>query len=314
MKSEAIYFGTVGNATGNVGSLWRMTVAEKPDPADWGTPFKLLAANQPFQAQPSVTIDNHLRTWVIAGTGRALIAADKSSTSQQTLYGIIDPNPLIGSTAVSSATAVSVSGLTDVTNAHVRINGDVDLNGDGAIDTTFNALSNTVVTTGGWKRNYQIFTSPNPSERSPNRSTLFDGLILNAAFTPSLNQCTSQGTSRLYVLAFETGTPLPDANIGSQAAFCGTSCPVGTVKEAVPYIDLGIGMASTPAIHFGPVASGDAAALNGSVDSSGTTTATAGGGTVFDLTDTGQNNARNLKDRGGITDGEISWREYRSTQ
>lgn len=314
MKGEALYFGTVGNATGNVGSLWRLAVGEKPDPVDWGTPFKLLAANQPFQAQPSVTIDNRLRTWVIAGTGRAMVAADKTSTTQQTLYGIIDPNPLTGSGFSSAATAVTTSSLTDVTNARVRVNGDVDLNGDGAIDTTFKALQDTVVTAGGWKRNYTVGTSPQPSERSPNRSTLFDGLILNAAFTPSLNQCTSQGTSRLYVLAFETGTPLPDANIGTRASFCNTACPAGTVDESTPFIDLGIGMASTPAIHFGPVASGDAAAINGAIDTSGSSTASAGGGTVYDLTDTGQQNARNLKDRGGITDGEISWREYRNTQ
>ncbi len=314
MKSEALYVGTVGDATGNVGSLWRMTIAEKPDPIDWGTPFKLLAANQPFQAQPSVTVDRRLRTWVIAGSGRALVAADKTSTTQQTLYGVIDTNPLTGSSAKSSATPVSLSGLTDVTNARVRTNGDVDLNGDGAIDTTFNALTSTVVSTGGWKRNYSIFTSPNPSERSPNRSTLFDGLILNAAFTPSLNQCTSQGTSRLYVLAFETGTPLPDANIGSQDAFCGGSCPSGTVKEATAYVDLGVGMASTPAIHYGPVASGDAAAINGAVDSSGTTTASAGMGTAVINMQTGEDKAKNVKDRGGISDGEISWREYRSTQ
>ena len=314
MKSDAIYFGSVGNATGNVGSLWRLSVGEKPSPADWGAPFKLLATNQPFQAQPSVTVDSRLRTWVIAGTGRAMVVGDKLSTTQQNLYGIIDPNPLTGTGFASAATAVVGSSLINVTNARVRVDGALDLDGDGATDTSFKALQSTVLAAGGWKRNYDVFTAPNPSERSPNRSTLFDGLVLNASFTPGINQCTSQGTSRLFVVAFETGTALPDANIGTQGSFCGSTCPEGTVREAVPYVDLGIGMASTPAIHFGPVAGGDAAAINGALDSSGTTTATAGGGTVFDLTDTGQQNARNLKDRGGITDGEISWREYRGAQ
>ncbi|CAM9934288.1 unnamed protein product, partial [Phaeothamnion confervicola] len=197
MKSDAIYFGSVGNATGNVGSLWRLSVGERSDPADWGTPFKLLATNQPFQAQPSVTIDSRLRTWIIAGTGRAMVVADKLSTTQQNLYGIIDPNPLTGSAFASAATAVAAGSLINVTNARVRVNGDLDLDGDGAIDTTFKTLQSSVVSAGGWKYNYGTFTAPNPSERSPNRSTLFDGLVLNAAFTPGINQCTSQGTSRL---------------------------------------------------------------------------------------------------------------------
>jgi type IV pilus assembly protein PilY1 len=314
MKAEAIYFGSVGNATGDVGSLWRLSVGEKPDPADWGAPFKLLAANQPFLAQPSVTIDRRLRTWVIAGSGRALVAADKLSTTQQSLYGFIDPNPLTGSGFAASATAVSVGGLTDVTNARVRVNGDLDLNGDGATDTTFKALQDTIISAGGWKRRYDLFNSPTPSERSPNRSTLFDGLILNAAFTPSINQCTSEGRSKLYVLAFETGTALPDANIGTQNAFCGGTCPEGTVKEATTYVDLGLGMASAPAIHFGPVVGGDAAKINGEVDVSGSIQASTGMGTAYINTSTDNQNAVNVKDRGGITDGEISWREYRNTQ
>ena len=315
MKVEAIYFGTVGDSVGSVGSLWRLAVGEQPDPINWGIPFKLLAANQPFQAQPSVTLDNRARAWVLAGSGRALVAADKSSTTQQTLYGIVDPNPLTGTGFASSAVAVSIAGLTNVTNARVRVNGDVDLNGDGAIDTTFNALAKTIVTAGGWKRNYSIFTSPSPSERSPNRSTLADGLLLNAAFTPSLNQCTSEGTSRLYVLGFETGTALPDANLGTQDSVCSGTCPTGTVKESVPYVDIGVGMASTPAVHFGASTLGGSGGVNGGTSNSNdTNTSSSGGFQGATQSGSGQFNIWDIKGRGGIVDGEISWREYRNVQ
>lgn len=311
MKAEAVYFGTVGNATGDVGSLWRMALGEKPSPADWGSPFKILAANQPFQAQPSITIDNRLRPWVIAGSGRALVAADKTSTTQQTLYGFIDQNPQTGTDFAASTLSVSTSGLTNVTNAKVYTNGDLDLNGDGSNDTTFKALQSTIVTAGGWKRNYRTFTSPNPSERSPNRSTLADGLVLNAAFTPSISECTSEGTSRLYVLAFETGTALPDANLGVIAC---PSCPDG-VAESAAYDDIGVGMASSPAIHFGSAIGATANGGNGGTDSSSDTN-TSTGGTFQGATQSGsgQFDVWDIKGRGGIVDGEISWREYRHNQ
>lgn len=312
MKAESIYFGTVGDAVGTAGSLWRLSVGEDPSPANWGAPYQLLATNQPFLAQPSITVDSRLRTWVIAGTGRALVTADKSSTSQQTLYGVIDKKPQTGpgfADPPTGAQVISVAGLTDVSKSHVRSNGDVDLDGDNSIDTTFSALAKTIVTTGGWKRKYSIFTAPNPSERSPNRSTLADGLLLNAAFTPSLNQCTSQGTSRLFVLGFETGTALPSANIGTTAC---PACPTG-VTESASYVDIGQGMASSPAIHFGsPIFNGDGGVVGGAGNDSNTSST--GGFQGATQSGTGQFNIWDIKGRGGIIDGEISWREYRHTQ
>ena len=300
MKAESIYFGTVGDATGTTGSLWRLALGEDPSPINWGTPYKLLASNQPFFAQPSVTIDKRERTWVIAGTGRALVTADKTSTTQQNLYGLIDTKPQTGSGFAdppSSGQVISLAGLTDVSKSRVRSNGDVDLNGDGAIDTTFGALVKTAVTTDGWKRKYSIFTSPNPSERSPNRSTLIDGLLLNAAFTPSLNVCTSQGTSRLFVLAFETGTALPTSNIGTVPC---AGCPDG-VTESADFIDLGQGMSSTPAVHLGS-------------SDFNTNTSSSSNIHIKATSSTAEVSENEALDRGGIIDGELSWREYRQTQ
>ena len=312
LKAESIYFGTVGDAVGTAGSLWRLAVGEDPSPTNWGAPYQLLVANQPFFAQPSVTVDSRLRTWIIAGTGRALVTSDKTSTTQQSLYGVIDTKPQTGPGFASPPTAaqvVTVAGLTDVSNSAVRSNGDVDLNGDNSTDTTFNGLAKDIILSKGWKRNYSIFSAPNPSERSPNRSTLADGLLLNAAFTPSLNQCTSQGTSRLFVLAFETGTALPGGNLGSVAC---PACPSGVTKS-ISDIPIGQGMASSPAIHFGaPVFDGNGSVVGGA--GNGSNTASSGGFQGATQSGTGQFNIWDIKGRGGIIDGEISWREYRQVQ
>ncbi|MEQ8493672.1 MAG: PilC/PilY family type IV pilus protein, partial [Gammaproteobacteria bacterium] len=68
MKSEVVYFGTVGDATGDRGSFWRMNVNEDDSPTAWDDPFKLLDVEQPFASRAVITIDERFRTWIIAGT------------------------------------------------------------------------------------------------------------------------------------------------------------------------------------------------------------------------------------------------------
>ncbi len=286
MRTEALYFGTVGDSAANIGSLWRISIGEKPDPLDWGSRFKILAANKPFVAQPSVTIDRDFKTWVLAGTGRLYINNDKTSTTQQRLFGFIDPNRLVGDT--STTTAVTVSSLFDVTGAKVRDNGDVDTDGDGDVDYTFGALQAAVKTAGGWRRNYTSGSSL-PAERSVNRSTLIDGILFNTAFTPSTDLCTSEGTSLLFGLAFDTGTATPRATFGTVEC---AGCPTG-VSESTPYVDLGAGLASTPSIHIG----------NQDVP---------GKVTVVTQKSTGAIDTTDATTQGGIANGEISWREYRA--
>ena len=161
MKTEAIYFGTVGDADADKGSLWRIAAGEDPLPSKWGSAFKLLDANQPFIAQPSVTIDQKFQTWVLAGTGRLYVNADKLSTTTQSLYGFIDKNKATGDN--NSTLTPTIADLVDTSLTKVFVNGDVHLDGDGSNPTTFAALQGTVETAGGWKRDYRTFT-PDPSE------------------------------------------------------------------------------------------------------------------------------------------------------
>lgn len=281
MVAESIYFGTVGDFNANDGSIWRIDLpandADAADPGNWSSLTQILNPNQPFVSQPSITLDKQFRTWVLAGTGRLYVNTDKTSTNQQTLYGFIDP----------ATPPVNIAGLVNVTNAEVRTNGDVDIDDDGTVDTTFEGLQAQVETAGGWKRNYTT-NSPDPSQRSINRSTLIDGVLFNTAFTPSTDLCSSEGTSILLGLAFDTGTALPSPIFGEIPC---AGCPTG-VSESKPYVDLGAGLASTPSIHIGNQD------IPGKV-------------TVITQKSTGAIDTTEATTLGGIANGEISWREYR---
>lgn len=285
MQAEAIYFGTVGDAVADDGSLYRIAVGEEPDALNWGGAFKILDANQPFIAQPSVTVDEKFQTWVMAGTGRLYVNPDKSSTAKQTLYGFIDENPATGDN--SSTLSPTIGSLIDTTKAIVFVNGDVDLDADGNVDFTFDTLQTNVETAGGWRRDYRTF-SPDPAERSINRSTLIDGVLFNTAFTPSTDLCTSEGSSILLGLAFNTGTALPSPIFGESCP----SCP-DDESQSNRYVDLGAGLASTPSIHIGNQD------IPGKV-------------TVITQKSTGEIETTEATTLGGIANGEISWREYRT--
>lgn len=281
MVAESIYFGTVGDFNANDGSIWRINLpandTDAADPGNWSSLTQILNPNKPFVSQPSITLDKKFRTWVLAGTGRLFVNTDKTSTNQQTLYGFLDP----------ATPPVNIASLVDVTNAEVRTNGDVDIDDDGTVDTTFEGLQAQVDTAGGWKRNYTT-NSPDPSQRSINRSTLIDGVLFNTAFTPSTDLCTSEGTSILLGLAFDTGTALPSPIFGEIPC---AGCPTG-VSESKPYVDLGAGLASTPSIHIGNQD------IPGKV-------------TVITQKSTGAIDTTEATTLGGIANGEISWREYR---
>ena len=300
MRAETLYFGTVGDSTGNKGSLWRMTVGEQADPANWGTRLKLLDVGRPFLAQPSVTVDSQFRTWVIAGTGRLSVNADKLSTAQQTLFGFIDPNP-DPKTKLDQTTVIPSKTLFDVSKTVVLTNGQVDEKGDkSVVDATFSTFQDKVITAGGWFRNYRSDPSATPpalAERSINRSSLIDGVLFNSAFTPSTELCTSEGTSRLFGLSFATGTALPTPVLGTEACPTGSSCPNASLPDppmkSKDFVDLGAGLASTPSIHIGEQS------VPGKV-------------TVITQKSTGAIDTTNAQTLGGISNGEISWREFRN--
>jgi len=292
MKAEALYFGTVGDTDGDEGKLFRVAINEKPSIGDWSSAHVLLDADQPIVAQPSLTLDEQGQPWVIAGTGRFYADGDKPSTSQQTLYGFMDPNNLEGTNTTNS---VSTAALFDVSDTQVFADGNVDVDGDGSADMTYEELQQ--CTTGqtscggtvheGWKRDY-VADGTNPAQRSVNRSSVLGGVIFNTAFTPSTSQCGLEGSSILLGLGFDTG-----ASVGAFGAVPCPTCP-NEADFLPPSVDLGFGLASAPSIHIGKPGQEE---VPGKV-------------TVVIQKSTGEISTEEAQTAGGINSGEVSWREF----
>ncbi len=255
---DAIYYGTVeeglsGAVVEPSGGLYRIPLA--------GTsayiPSALLSpiTNQPFTTAPSFSIDrlsgDH---WVYAGTGRLYVNSDNQSATQQTFYGIKDPG------SGNTWGQVMVSDLQETTGLQVFSQGDMrDPNGvitagaisGGDIDNVavdnsdFTRFSNYMTTKDGWFINFALGTN---STRNIFASLTFRSFVLFPEYSPPLDQCTPEGTSRLYALFFKTGTAFPGFGLG------GTQPPVynggGDIETAgatqsVP------GIMSTPVIVEG---------------------------------------------------------------
>jgi len=220
-KSDAIYFGTVGASSSltsvNHGGLFRISINEEEDPADWTDPFRLIdGINQPFARAPTLQLDDRLRRWVVAGTGRFETVNDKSTTLQQTLYGVIDT---IENGSTATAAVVDAGDLIDVTNARVFSDGGVSFDGTTATTTNLKALRADIITAGGWLRDFDT-NGTLPSERGVSGMTAIGGIILVPAFTPDTAQCTAEGSSILLGLSTFTGTPTLDGVFGDIPCDC----------------------------------------------------------------------------------------------
>lgn len=283
-RGDALYLGlAAGNAEAPDGGLFKVDLrpsAPAPgsaDPADWTGPFEMLDTTNPITVTPSVTIDNFGNWWIMSGTGRFYGDPDRGSTDQQSLFGIIDP---VGN-GKAPGTAVSYSGLTDVSNAEVFEDGSVnnvtDVNNE-------SELVAKVRNAGGWRLN---MTATGPAERVVTNTSVIGGVFFASAFTPDTSLCGAQGRSRLFGLRFDTGAP------SSQIPTFGTDASGGldnAPDKAIRSVDIGVGLGSAPSLYVG-----------GARDNRGLT--------IFTQTSTGaiQQTQGNVSD--GARSGELDWRE-----
>ena len=252
LQAEVVYFGTVGNADGDEGDLWRLTVAENGNPGSWGSPFKLLTLDRPLFPRPTIALDEDGAHWVFGSTGRFIASADNDSTAAQLLFGYIDPND-IGSTTASQPVAVST--LKDVTDSVSLTNGQVRDANDASL-VGFAAFRERVKNEGGWRLSYRA-GGGNPSERGLNPSSLLGEVLFNTAFSPPglatgvENACGSSdiGSSRLLGVDFRSGVPHTIGVFGQQA--CTLSVCSSLIQESLGSTDLGSGLASAPSLHLG---------------------------------------------------------------
>ncbi|MEM7541557.1 MAG: hypothetical protein AAF384_08220, partial [Pseudomonadota bacterium] len=223
LRSEAIYFGTAGDSAGIEGSLHRMSIAEAATPSGWGNSFELLLAGQPIVQKPTAVLRDG-NVWVIANTGRVLASQDKASVATQSLYAVIDPNPL---NDTFSSFGLSPGGLLDLTNSIAFTDETVDIDGDLIVDTTQGALAATIVSSGGWRRDHQS-NALDPAERALGMPKLIGDALIATAFTPDLTLCgmNVNGATELLAINLLAGVPPTAAGyLGTEA--CGGACPGG---------------------------------------------------------------------------------------
>ena len=111
------------------------------DPTTW-TFSTLFNLDQPVTAPPTVSLDDQGKLWVYFGTGRYFSEADKTDSSLQRFYGIIDPCIHGGCTDT-----ISISNLLDASLATVSTGGSVS-GISGVTDLT--SLLSTAKSKDGW--------------------------------------------------------------------------------------------------------------------------------------------------------------------
>ncbi len=276
-KADSVYFGLIGGTTDTpTGQLMRLNVAADDDPTGWTKPTTLIDVDQPVSAAPTAGVDDLDNKWLFFGTGRLLTSDDKSSTAYQSLYGVKDD----GSLASKDNDLVDVSKLYATTDGDVIYDdeGDYCTTGDETyysnaaalqavqIDTTdftsgtaFDYLESRIDTNWrGWKLNLPPIVNKDcslihppdpPATRMVDQQALLGAILFSSVYQPSLDQCSTEGLSQLYGLYFKTGTALPSPTVFGTSAFVNPSGETLTLSKRS--IDLGIGLATSPAIHSG---------------------------------------------------------------
>ena len=209
---DAIYLGTVGGTIASpAGKLKRMS------PAGSFSDLLTGVSGRSFAHTPVTVKDAQNNHWVFGGTGRLLAASDLATSELQTFYAIKEPLDTTGSPAYTS---VAKSNLEDVTDIRVFSDG-VVTNTSGSTPITVNSLSVSTFAglelalrgDQGW---YREFTPVGARTTQPPTVTN-DALFITAVQPESTNVCEVNGDSFIYLLDFSTGTPSPDAYIGTDS-------------------------------------------------------------------------------------------------
>ncbi len=241
------YFGLVGDDSATQGRVMRLDFNNAIDSASWSTLTTFFDAGRPVVGQPVPSIDDLDRKWLYFGTGRYYTGVDKINTSLETLYGIQDDGVTVAST-----------GLLDVSTVEVYSDGSLDASMSASplssTVSTFKELENEIDTNSnikGWKIELPQLSGvfgTDPSTRNTTRSALLGGVLFTSVFQPSEDPCEGEGLSRMYGLYYKTGTAYPDPSVFGSS----TVIVSGQLKyQSNKFIDLGLGIATAPAIHSG---------------------------------------------------------------
>jgi Tfp pilus tip-associated adhesin PilY1 len=281
-KADAVYFGTVGGSTASPsGKLFKLDLKGSTDPSQWNS-YVLANPAKPIIAAPSVATDDQGNQWVFAGTGRFLADDDRSSNAGQELFGLVDYKTTPPTPGTSQYT---YGDLANVSDAKVDVAGNVSgiaISGISTETKLIDEITRTTRTDRGWRL---TLAGSSPAERSVTQTSLLGGILFASVFTPSIDLCGGEGSSRLFGLNFKTGAASSIPVFGTTAGATGED-----PRESLRVISLGAGLAASPSLHVG-----------GARDQRGLT--------VFTQTSTGAIERRDAEVQGGVRSGEIDWQE-----
>ncbi len=180
------------------GRVWRVDLTVDPYVVT-----QLFNNTQPIQAPPVLSMDDQGRVLVYFGTGRYLTRADLTTTTSQTLYGLID---------TYSGPALTKADLVNQTSTFTALNG----------------------TDRGWYVDLVQYSG----ERVTRAAALAAGVLYVPSFRPKSGACQAGGESWLYSFDFADGSA-PDMSDGSENNT--TSGRVASMGDGIlsnPAIDL----------------------------------------------------------------------------
>lgn len=254
------------------------------NPASWAL-SKIFTSPRPIVAAPSLSVDKKGNSWLYFGTGRYFTEDDKNSIETNYFIGLKDPffnrelygpdpgNETYYLNAVSAKTVLE-SDLFNANAYSLTSSGTVYNMPAGTLsDENFNSLVQMANEMDGWKRTLNNAAG----ERMLNKPVVIGGLALNTSFAPSINICSSGGSSYLYGIYYLTGTAFKSAvfNLAGDDGVDGTADDVesgssdpdtlgsGDSAESrnVESIALGSGLSSAPTLHVGKQEDGDVTVL-----------------------------------------------------
>ncbi len=179
------------------GRIWRVNLTT----STWGV-HTLFTGSQPIQASPTVTTDNLGRPMIFFGTGKFMTSGDASTTSQQTIYGIVDK---------SNGVTLRPDSLVNQTS-------------------TFHAVTSA---TNGWYVNLS-----NSGERVTRNPTMIAGTLYVPSFAPTAAACTGGGQSWLNSFDYKDGSAPDHANGQPNNVVSDRSESMGDGILADPTVDL----------------------------------------------------------------------------
>lgn len=231
-KTDALYYGTVaGNSTSSNGTLYRMVTNDTlpvSGVVNWVGNSTLVSVNRPISSYPSVAIDDEDRFWVYFGTGRYYTALDRPLDKTMVTYGVREP---VNATGHMTYTTVDTDDLFNGTAVKVYSLNQVQFSN--GTNGTWADLETVVDGSAGWLHDLNATTG----ERCLTQASILGGAIFFTTYAPSLDPCSTDGSSNLYGLYYKTGTayykPIMGANADASMRFVG---------------GLGQGMASSPSL------------------------------------------------------------------